>query len=235
MKSIRKKLRSACFTLVLIFIFSAASIIYSKLHSFQPTTASANNSSILIAYRDVKLLEHDLNYFGSLNMNYSIPRYGVLQSKSSISIIIEMQEINDVLKSVKLLKKHRIPAIIALFDTMNIAEIELIRKEYGDIEFQFAFYYDCFPQDCIEFCTELSDARLEYYMSFGESCKNIVLSDGSRTLEDIGYLPVHSFSDLTFIGFGNGVNSVSSDRNLYNRIVRIPELSMEQYFSEIAH
>lgn len=234
MKLIRKKIRSAGFTLAIIFIFSTTSIIYSKLYSFKPVDAPASSSTILIAYRDVQLLEHDLNYFDSLNMNYSLPGLGFVESKPNISIIIEMQDIDDVLKSAKLLRKRRIPAIITLFRTMNITEMELVCKEYGDIKFEFALHYDCFSNDCIEFCAELSDARLEYYMNFGKSCKNIVLSDGSRTIEDISYLPVHSFSDLTIIGFGNGVNRNSSNSNLYNRIVRIPELNMEQYFSEIA-
>lgn len=233
MQLMRKKLRSAGFTLAIIFIFSVTSIVYSKLPSFQPTDAPASSSAILIAYRDVQLLEHDLDYFDSLNMNYSLPGLGFLKSKPNISIIIEMQEIREVLESVQLLKRHRIPAIITLFGAMNKSEMELIRKEYVDVEF--ALHYDCFSQDCIEFCTDLSDARLEYYMNFEESCKNIVLSDGSRTIEDIGYLPVHSFNDLTIIGFGNGMNFNSSGRNLYNRIVRIPELSMEQYFAEIIH
>lgn len=233
MQLMRKKLRSAGLTLAIIFIFSAISIIYSRLPLVQPTDAPANSSAILIAYRDVQLLEHDLDYFDSLNMNYSLPGLGFLESKPTISIIIEMEEINEVLKSVKLLKRHRFPAIVTLFGSMNKSEMELIRREYGNVEF--ALYYDCFSRDCIEFCTELSDARLEYYLNFEESCKNIILSDGSRTIEDIGYLPVHSFNDLTIIGFGNGMNFNSSGRNLYNRIVRIPELSIEQYFSEIAH
>lgn len=233
MQLMRKKLRSAGFTLVLVFVFSSASIVYSKLPSVQKADAPASSSSILIAYRDVQLLEHDLDYFDNHNMNYSLPGSGFSESKPTISIIIEMEEIDDVLKSVKLLKKHRIPAIITLFGSMNKSEPELIRKEYDDVEF--ALHYDCFSRDCIEFCTELSDARLEYYMKFKKSCRNIILSDGSRTIEDIGYLPVHAFNDLTIIGFGNGMNFNSSGRNLYNRIVRIPELSMEQYFSEIAH
>lgn len=233
MQLMRKKLRSAGFTLAIIFIFTVASVVYSKLPSVQPTDASASSLALLIAYRDVQLLEHDLDYFDSLNVNYSLPELGFLESKPSISIIIEMEEINDVLESVKLLKRHRIHVIVTLFGSMNKSEPELIRKEYDNVEF--ALRYDCFSSDCIEFSTELSDARLEYYMNFEESCKNIILSDGSRTIEDIGYLPVHSFNDLTIIGFGNGMNFNSSGRNLYNRIVRIPELSIEQYFSEIVH
>lgn len=233
MELTRKKLRSAGLTLAALFIFSVVSIIYSLLPSSKPTDAPAASSAIIIAYRDVQLLEHDLNYFDSLNMSYSLPGSIFSESKTNISIIIEMQEINDVLKSIKLLKRHHIPIVITLFRTMNKYEMELIRNEYCNVEF--ALSYDCFSQDCIEFCTELSDARLEYYMNFGESCNIIILSDGSRTIEDIGYLPVHLFSDLTIIGFGNGFNTNSSDRNLYNRIVRIPELRIQQYFSEIAH
>lgn len=234
MNLIKKRLTSAATTLVVVFVFSVVCITYSRWDSIMQADARSNDSLIIIAYRNVNLLKLDLSCLNEMEVEFCLPDYRNNSSKYHVSLIIEMENTSETLKAINLLKSYHIPAIIALNESMNEYDIKLMRKSYDKIDFEFALLYDCIAEDCVEFGASLTETRLKYYEIFGESCKNIVINDGSIMIDDIEHLPMKAFTGIHLFGFGNGINRNPSLTQMYNRIVRIPELSIDQYFLEIA-
>ncbi len=152
-------------------------------------------------------------------------------SHNIVSIIIEMDSIEETLKSASLLNDLKIPSIITLNNTMNIRDIESIRSLYLGVDFEFAALMKLYAESYVNLAAAISGIRMDFYQNFGEKCQNIVLSEGSIPTEGIDAASLNAFHEITMFGFGNGMNlyNHSNQFKIYNRIVRINDLSIEDY------
>ena len=90
-------------------------------------------------------------------------------------------------------------------------------------------FSDC--EDEVRFCAALNAERMRMFESFGVPCRTFVHVCKKLVCKNL------MFDEPCFAVYGNGVNEFGTSYDgitLLNRIVRLPDWTIEEYFSSIA-
>ncbi len=130
MNKINQKIKSAAATLAIVLAFSFVCIIFSINSSIVQVDKQSQETFLALSYRDFNILSDDLKYLIENGYEFTLPKDASDHSQNNVSIIIEMDSIEETLKSASLLNDLKIPSIITLKNTMNISDIETISSLY---------------------------------------------------------------------------------------------------------
>lgn len=214
-------------------LFFAAFFIVCIIYSFEfsndiPTTVKENDTVFFaLSYIDVNTLENDLDVFSkSARYNFILSSDDVITDKINIMIIIEMQNEHDIRLALELLKKDSLPANVVIVEPYP-------KKLMSDFSVGYKLNWGCYfisnavsEQNLI---CDLNQTLLDFAFETGKVCNELYSVIGFYNTFNDKFL---SDCKITFWQFGNGVNYVNSSSR--NRIIRLNDLSIEDYFLSFA-
>lgn len=233
-----KRIRSALATLTMVVLLCTVCILFRN----EPSTVSVlrTNDTIIyaVAYRDIDLLEDDIAYYQKQQFNIILPK-NVSEAAGSrnLILILEFGNPDEMQKAVEMLNNARIPSVILIDSGYLNINVETIKNTYRDAEFEFAVSFEINGYNEVDIVRAITDCRMKFYLGYGESAEILVHSCGQLFCEDMEKLTeCECFANLSVFTCGNGVNMLNSSSGLliFNRIVRLPDWSIADYFSSIA-
>ena len=258
----KRRLKSAAFSIVILAAVLAATV-FGGVHSNGILPASALPSSVgfyAVSYLNIEngdgaeLLKSDLDYMKERGLAALLPtdiRSGSLPALGGYVMLFfencgAFETITDILQQRGM--RGVFTADESLCKRMKSSEKFRNALAAGIAE-PAGRFSDC--EDEVRFCAALTAERMRMFESFGVPCRTFVhvckklvcknlmfdepcfaaLCRGSEDAEKSGS------EGITIAVYGNGVNEFGTSYDgitLLNRIVRLPDWTIEEYFSSIA-
>ncbi len=242
-----RRIKSSAATLTMLLAFSIVCVVFSGRYSTIPASGSTGEAIYAFSYRSIEILNCDLEIFCGGDYEFVLSPKDVNRKSVNISIIIEMDSEQDTIKAAEILAGMRVPAIVVINDSHDSKIPDRLKSVFGSTAHMlgYAFNYDAndandsnyaeYADNEIDFFRQLNEARLSFFMRFGETCSCFMLTEGSIIIDAVDNDQFPQYPDISIWGFGNGINYFSSDRGLAvnNRIVRLEEWGLAEYFHSI--
>lgn len=236
-----RRLRSAAATLCAVAFVLMLAVVFRRdeAPAAAVSASGAEHTVYAMSYcgtadSTLELMKNDIEYLRGLGLEFILPRGIAALRTDAVILIVENAERSDA--ALELLDACSVPAVIVPAGDLDPAvKAELLRREdEGGLEL--AAYVGSVDGPW-ELAASVGEASIDFVSRFGRpcstfvhECRGIVCSscfDGAETL----------IRDMTVFTFGNGKNEIGAGEKplLLNRIMRLPDWTIEAYFSEIAN
>ena len=239
-----RRIKSSAATLTMLLAFSIVCVVFSGRYSTIPASGSTGEAIYAFSYRSIEILNCDLEIFCGGDYEFVLSPKDVNRKSVNISIIIEMDSEQDTIKAAEILAGMRVPAIVVINDSHDSKIPDRLKSVFGSTAHLLGYAFNCDANDSndaecadneVDFFRQLNEARLSFFMRFGETCSCFMLTEGSIIIDAVDNEQFPQYPDISIWGFGNGINYFGSDRGLAvnNRIVRLEEWGLAEYFHSI--
>lgn len=231
----KKRLKSASATLIMVILLCTVCVLLRN--EPRSINVSRTNDTIVyaLAYRDIELLEEDIGYFRKQQFNIILPkRINEAAGSRNLILVLEFGKPDEMLRAVEIMNRAQIPSVILVNGDCDIGAI---KSAYCDVEFEFAVNLETGYVSEVDMVRAITESQMKFYLDYGESTGIFVHSCGKLFCEDMEELTeCKSFVNLTVFTCGNGANKLGYSEGLrvINRIVRLPDWNIADYFSSIA-
>lgn len=234
-----KKLRSGAYTLGFLLVVITLATAASLRDNSIPVSAAAREKTLTlyaISYRnagittDFNSISNDINSIRETGYDTVLPNELDPLEKNAVMLIFEGEfNAQDLLRFIS---EKRISAVVVLnADTDREDAAELIAAaEAGVIELALSIGVS---ERREELFSMMADAALEYSLTFGKNCRLFVEEVKDPLAECFN--AYSNGSRFTVFAYGNGVNTATDGRLpwLLTRIEKLPEWSIDEYFSSM--
>lgn len=234
------RLRSAAATaLTLLLVLTLAVALRDGTGDSVPASAdSADLIVYAISYcgtdnQQLEMLKHDIEYMRVLGLEFTLPdRISDLKSNG---VILILEGTADLEAALSVLGEYAVPAVVIPPEDPDAeTKARLLRLE-DEGSIALASYVDSVDGPW-ELAASIGEASMAFASRFGRpcsvfvhECKGVVCSG---CFSGAGEL----FKAMTVFLFGNGMNVIPCGEKpfILNRIMRLPDWTIESYFSDIA-
>lgn len=237
-----KKLKSGGFTLAIVAMLLFASVLLSRNNDALPASADAKNgvaALYAIAYRDIgderslALLEKDIGTLRARGLDTILPCE--IESLQKSAVILIFERVHNMDSLIRFIGKAGVKAVVAVDENTNESELEqLFAAEDRGAAAAALQIGVC--SNAVELAEEIAEAALGFKLKYGKNCGVFVETTDKETAfaclkTGNAALPLYVFV------YGNGVNTPlenGSFPHILTRIVKLPEWTTDEYFSDIA-
>ena len=234
------RLRSAAATAAAVLLVLALAVaLRDRTGSSVPASAVSTDQTVYaISYcgsdnETLEMLKNDIEYMSGLGLEFTLPeRLGKLKNDG---VILILESTADPESLLSVLKECSVPAVVLPHeDPEPETRARLLRLEDAD-RIALASYIGSVDGPW-ELAASIGEASMDFVSHFGRpcsvfvhECKGVVCSGCFSGAGELA-------RELTVFVFGNGLNVIPCGEKpfILNRIMRLPDWTIESYFSDIA-
>lgn len=241
----KKRIMLGFSTLAMVALVLIGCIIGTLIDTPSVQTSAANGEKIVyaISYNDcsrpdsLSIMGHDIEYIRSLGLRFILPTELNTGSTGGIILVIELRGGENVKDILALIEKHDACAVFSIDRNCSDVDLKIIKNAVGSKKAELAYVFETCSSEPVDMIAAFAEARLEFFSHYGTEC-SIFMHKCSEPLCTRASLSEGSYLANTFIfGYGNGKNTLALPcKGIVglNRILRLPDWTIEEYFSSIA-
>lgn len=241
----KRRILIGSFTLYALVIVLTVCVILGRRIQTVPTSAGTAGEIIYaISYtnrgesEDMEVLCNDIEYMLDIGLTFMLPKDLRTKTSGGVILIFDNYDTESIGRLCEIIKDYGICAALIIDGKTKAEYLDTVSTlvDEGSIELCCS-YADC-RDSPISALSAISEARLEYLRVYGNECKTFVhrcsslLCNSSDELNNLEFL-----ENITIISYGNGKNIVRLPKRgltILKRIERLPDWTIEEYFSLIA-
>lgn len=241
----KKRILLGFSTLAMVALVLIGCIIGTLINtpSIQTSAADGKKTVYAISYNDfskpdsLMSMEQDIEYIRSIGLSFILPSELNTSAAGGMIIIIELRGGENVKDILALIEKNKACAVFAIDKNCPDSDLKVIKNAISTEKAELAYVFETCSSEPVDMIAAFAEARLEFFSLYGTE-STIYMHRCSEPLCTRATLNVDRYPSNAFIfGYGNGKNMLSLPcKGIVglNRILRLPDWTIEEYFSSIS-